>query len=231
MFINNFELTQQEVELVTITEGVNSFSGTSMEEIIVGQARVSTDKTGEVLFDSPEKLIKSLLRKKHWSPFDMVNLGFSIKTTIPISLELIRHWSIKPQQFSARYSKVQEYIFPEMRKQAEDNRQSSTELIHLYDKEIMDSLQKSFDTYEMLIQKGIARETARMVLPQCVATRLYMYGSVRSWLTFLSARLHKTSQLEIRQIAREIATEFKHQFPTISQVCNNFQNAEEEHLF
>lgn len=220
------------VELVTKTVGVGSYEGLSIDEIIVGQARVSTSKSGDSLFDKPEVLIRHLLLQGHFSPFDMANLGFDIITSRAMSLEFIRHFSIKPQQFSQRYSKSTKMEYIELREQSVDNRQSSTDTIYDSELQIMvdETVEKSRKTYDALIRKNVAKEVARFVLPETATTRLYMNGSIRSWITFLNARLHKTAQKEIRILAYEIRDCLIKECPIISSALYNFENSYNVHI-
>ncbi len=220
------------VELVTKTVGVGSYEGLSIDEIIVGQARVSTSKSGDSLFDKPEVLIRHLLLQGHFSPFDMANLGFDIITSRAMSLEFIRHFSIKPQQFSQRYSKSTEMEYIELREQSVNNRQSSTNTVYDSELQIMvdETVEKSRKTYDALIRKNVAKEVARFVLPETATTRLYMNGSIRSWITFLNARLHKTAQKEIRILAYEIRDCLMKECPIISSALYNFENSYNVHI-
>ena len=220
------------VELVTKTVGVGSYEGLSIDEITVGQARVSTSKSGDSLFDKPEVLIRHLLLQGHFSPFDMANLGFDIVTSRAMSLEFIRHFSIKPQQFSQRYSKSTEMEYIELREQSLNNRQSSTNTIYDSELQIMvdETIEKSRKTYESLVNNNVAKEVARFVLPETATTRLYMNGSIRSWITFLNARLHKTAQKEIRILAYEIRDCLIKECPIISSALYNFENSYNVHI-
>ena len=220
------------VELATKTVGVGNFEGRTIDEIIVAQARVSSNKDGEKLFNSPEKLIRHLILQGHWSPFDMANLGFDIETSRAMSLEFIRHFSIKPQQYSQRYAESLGIEKIEARKQSLSNRQSSSEIIE--DDEInyiIDmSITESISSYKKLLDKGVAREVARFVLPETTQTKLYMNGSIRSWLTFLNARLHNTAQKEIRLLAENIRDCLIKECPIISSALYNFDNAYKIHI-
>ena len=220
------------VELATKTVGVGNFEGRTIDEIIVAQARVSSNKEGEKLFNSPEKLIRHLILQGHWSPFDMANLGFDIITSRAMSLEFIRHFSIKPQQFSQRYSKSTEMEYIELREQSLNNRQSSTNTIYDSELQIMvdETIEKSRKTYESLVNNNVAKEVARFVLPETATTRLYMNGSIRSWITFLNARLHKTAQKEIRILAYEIRDCLIKECPIISSALYNFENSYNVHI-
>lgn len=220
------------VELVTKTVGVGSFEGRTIDEIIVAQARVSSNKEGETLFNHPEKLIRHLILQGHWSPFDMCNIGFDIETSRAMSLEFIRHFSIKPQQYSQRYSESIGVEKIEIRKQSSSNRQSSSEVME--DDElnfIVDSsIYESFSAYKRLLESGVAREVARLVLPETTKTKLYMNGSIRSWITFLNARLHNTAQKEIRLLAEGIRDEMIRICPIISKALYNFENSYKIHI-
>lgn len=220
------------VSLVTKTVGVNNFSDRSMEELIIAQARVSSDKKGDELFKHPEKLLRHLINNLHWSPFDMCGIGFNIETSRAMAMEFIRHFSIHPQMYSQRYSNSIGFENIELRIQSKDNRQSSTDIL-LNDALSLEKDNFLFytkDFYERLIQSGVAREVARFILPETSTTILYMNGTVRSWITFLNARLHKTAQKEIRLIAEEIKNIFIQEFPFISEALYNFDNAYNIHV-
>lgn len=220
------------VELVTKTVGVGNFEGRTIDEIIVAQARVSSNKEGEKLFNSPEKLIRHLILQSHWSPFDMANLGFDIETSRAMSLEFIRHFSIKPQQYSQRYADSVETEDIELRLQSKANRQSSTDVVEddILESIVKRTIEDSKSAYNHLVSNNIAREVARFVLPETARTKLYMNGSIRSWITFLNARLHNTAQKEIRLLAEEIRDCLIKECPIISSALYNFDNAYKIHI-
>lgn len=215
------------IELVTKTEGVGNLKDKSIDEIIVAQARVSSSKSKSEIFNSPEKLIRYMLLNAHFSPFEMCFLGFEIETSRAISLELVRHKSFSFQQFSQRYSETEGWEIAEMRKQSENNRQSSTDAINSTEIDFIvnTSIVNSFSSYRKLLSLGAARESARFVLPEATTTRLYMNGSLRSWITFLNVRLHKTAQKEIRLLAEAIRDILIVQCPVISEALYDFDNA------
>lgn len=220
------------VKLISRTAGIGEFAGRSIDEIVIGQARVSTTKSGTELFDNPAGLIRHMLLNGHWSPFDMAYLGFEIETSRAISLELIRHHSIHVQQFSQRYAENLQMEPIELRLQSRNNRQSSTEV---YDNPPLQLrvnwlLGQAEDIYKKLIENGVAREVARFVLPETTTTRLYMNGTIRSWITFLNVRLHETAQREMNQIAEKIADIFRRECPIISEALGNFENARKAHF-
>ena len=207
------------------------------EETIVEIARVSSKRTDKK--SKPEGLIKYLIQHKHWSPFEHASMTLEIDTSKAIGIQLIRHRSFTFQEFSQRYQDVNqlgEMFEPiELRKQSQDNRQSSTEAfdpiirmesplklliqkpssvyINIY-------LEKTKILYDELLKAGVARETARMILPLCTKTKIYMTGTLRSWIHFFELRDDVHAQKEIQIIAREGKELFMKQFPIISNTLN-----------
>jgi thymidylate synthase (FAD) len=173
-----------------------------------------------------------LVRHKHWSPFEHGHATFEIETSKAIGIQLIRHRSFSFQEFSQRYQDVNrlDTIFEpiELRSQCEDNRQSSTEVVNprinfgdyrslSASQAIKSHLEKSHELYNKLLEAGVAREQARMVLPLATTTKIHMTGSIRSWVHFLELRDDEHAQKEIQLIAKEIKKHFKEQFPIISE--------------
>lgn len=193
------------------------------EEHIVEVARVSSkreDKRGQ-----PEGLLNYLIKHRHWSPFEHSYMTVEIETSKAIGIQLIRHRSFTFQEFSQRYQDVNllNDIFEpiEFRKQAEDNRQSSTTRFDPEREQIIDDMVRlhfgaASELYSALIASGVARETARFVLPLATKTKIHMTGSIRSWIHFLELRDDGHAQKEIQEIARAIKGIFKEQFPIIS---------------
>ena len=194
------------------------------EEHIVEVARVSSkreDKRG-----NPEGLLNYLIKHRHWSPFEHSYMTVEIETSKAIGIQLIRHRSFTFQEFSQRYQDVgrlQEVFEPiELRTQAEDNRQSSVEIMDREDYRTLynvveSHLQYSQHLYETLLEKGVARETARFVLPLATKTKIHMTGSIRSWIHFFDLRDDGHAQKEIQEVAKAIKAIFKEQFPIISK--------------
>ena len=200
------------VELKSITPDI--------ESTIVEIARVSSTRKDKTI--NPEGLIKYLIDNNHWSPFEMASICFEIETSKAIGIQLLRHRSFSFQEFSQRYAEVQSFEQIEFRKQCENNRQSSTESVDLFSdyqfyRDIDKHLQKSFDLYLELIDKGVAKECARMILPMCSTTTIYMSGTVRSWIHFLAIRDDEHSQKEMQLIAKEIKKIFIQELPNISK--------------
>ena len=190
-----------------------------LEQTIVEIARVSSsrkDKTKDYT-----KLLQYLIEHKHYSPFEHGTVTFEIETSKAIGIQLIRHRSFTFQEFSQRYQdvgKVSEGMFEpiELRKQADNNRQSSTEVFEpiicgsLNGASIVDEyLKRGEFLYNELIKAGVAREQARMILPLCTKTKIYMTGTLRSWIHFLDVRDDAHAQKEIQLIAKGIKQQLK----------------------
>ena len=192
------------------------------EENIVYIARVSSQREDKK--SKPEGLLNYLIRHKHWSPFEHSHMSIEIETSKAIGIQLIRHRSFTFQEFSQRYQDVREldqmFEEVELRKQCEDNRQSSTEVINEFEGEIKKILFDVKRTYEELLKGGVARETARMILPLCTKTKIHMTGSIRSWIHFFELRDDEHAQKEIQLIAKEIKEIFKNELPIIAKALN-----------
>jgi thymidylate synthase (FAD) len=192
-------------------------------------ARVSSNNQ-----DSTDtRLITYLMKHGHYSPFEMVNACFEIITSRAITAQIIRHRSFSFQEFSQRYAYVTEIEPIELRMQATKNRQSSTEVFNPViekagsielraDMLIRDHIQKTKALYEELVGVGVAKESARMVLPMATQSKIYMNGTLRSWLSYLNLRLKEDTQKEHREIAYAIAEILGNEFPHTYAATNNF---------
>ena len=199
------------------------------EDHIVEVARVSSSRKNKK--DKPEGLLSYLVRHKHWSPFEHSYATFEIETSKAIGIQLIRHRSFTFQEFSQRYQDVNHLgdIFEavELRSQAKDNRQSSVDVIDpridfkypeiAASAAINSHLKDVHELYDKLLNAGVARETARMILPLCTKTKIHMTGSLRSWIHFLELRDDPHAQKEIQEIAKEVKRQFADNFPIISK--------------
>lgn len=205
------------------------------EDTIVEIARVSSSRTDKK--EAPEGLINYLIKNWHWSPFEHGFITMEIETSKAIGIQLLRHRSFTFQEFSQRYQDVNKVaddgIFEdiEIRKQATNNRQSSEEVFNPYIDVITDEggerilvndvvgyhLEQSQLLYGKLLKEGVAREQARMVLPMATKTRIYMTGSVRSWIHFIKLRDDGHAQKEAQLIAKEIKEILKIELPIISK--------------
>ena len=215
------------------------------EEHIVEVARVSSSRENKR--EDYEGLIRYLIKHKHWSPFEHAYATFEIETSKAIGIQLIRHRSFTFQEFSQRYQDVKKLgsMFEdiELRKQAIDNRQSSTEVFDprmpvvdieksvLIDeagehasKAIQRHLWQSEQLYNALLGAGVAREQARMVLPLATKTKIHMTGSVRSWIHFLELRDDSHAQKEIQKIAAEVKNILSSELPNVFKSIKQIQS-------
>ena len=221
------------VRLIGKTSGLHEYQGKSLDEIIVGLARVSSKRSD--LFASPEKLLRHCVMEQHWSVFDQCDLTFEIFTSRAMSHQLIRH-KMHFQEFSLRYAENTEIEPIELRRQAVSNRQSSTDVINpdIYGTSaqfVIDNfINMLLNIYEILIETGVSRETARMILPLATQTKLNAKATLRQWITFLNARLHHTAQKEIRLVAECIKDAIISECPIISQCFFNFEDAYHIHF-
>ena len=208
------------VKLVSITHP-NIDGLKTAEELISYCARVS-NPSNQMNMDSSPKLLSYLIKHKHWSPFEMVDMTVSIVTRRSIAAQILRHRSFSFQEFSQRYSTATDVQQIELRKQGKTNRQSSEEIIldSTLSKMVINHLEKSKELYQYLIDEGVSRETARDVLPLATETTMYMKGSMRSWIHYLDLRCSHDTQLEHRIIANEIKDIFINNFPSISEALN-----------
>jgi thymidylate synthase (FAD) len=178
------------------------------EQLIAYMARVSNPSNQDNT-ETSAKLIKYLIDHKHWSPFEMVNMCVEIETTRSIAAQILRHRSFSFQEFSQRYAEVElRAEIPEFRRQDLKNRQNSVDDLSestLKQAELIaaSALVNSQRAYEELLQLGIAKECARDVLPLATPTRLYMNGTIRSWIHYCQLRCANGTQKEHQIIARE----------------------------
>lgn len=185
------------------------------EEIILYCARVSSNQ------DNKDKnLIKYLIDHKHYSPFEMANMIIEIECPRFVSAQILRHRSFSFQEFSQRYKKVDvyEYEIPIFRNKHKNNRQSSIDIhesnLH-YMSQTKNLFDEIYDLYDEMIKDGVAPETARAILPMNTKTKLYMNGTIRSWMHYLDVRCNNDTQLEHREIALIIKNIFKENLPFI----------------
>ena len=193
------------------------------EKLIGKIARVSNPNNE----DNPEVdgLLKYLIKHKHWSPFEMASMCVEIHTTRAISPQILRHRSFSFQEFSQRYAIPTDTfatVLPDIRRQDEKNRQNSIddieqEKIEYYQDRIDEHFRKSVELYESMIHSGVAKECARSVLPINTVTRLYMSGTLRSWIHYIDLRGGNGTQKEHQKIANSAREIFTTEFPVISR--------------
>jgi thymidylate synthase (FAD) len=186
-------------------------------------ARVSNPK-GQQTLDTTGKLLRYLVKHKHWSPFEMASACFEINTTRDISAQILRHRSFSFQEFSQRYAEVQmKPEMPQWRRQDTANRQNSIDDLDLEtiveaDQLYANVIKQSTLAYQQLLELGIAKECARKVLPINSPTRLYMAGTIRSWIHYLQVRRGPETQVEHRLIAEEINRILNDEMPNLWEV-------------
>jgi thymidylate synthase (FAD) len=197
----------------------------SILEQIAYTARVSNPGNQNNI-ETSEKLVRYLIKHKHWSPFEMVNACLEIETTRDIARQILRHRSFSFQEFSQRYAdptKDFDFLTREARLQDTSNRQNSVEVDNqLLQNEWYRAQQRAIYAakreYEWAIANGIAKEQARSVLPEgLTASRLYMNGSIRSWIHYIELRSGKETQKEHREVAIACADAIEPIFPMIKE--------------
>jgi thymidylate synthase (FAD) len=193
------------------------------ENLIVRMARVSNPANEDNVATAP-KLLRYLIDHQHWSPFEMCSLCVKIDTERDISAQILRHRSFSFQEFSTRYAQVRSLAIPDLRKQDLKNRQNSTNDLAPITKKLFAVGIKvlysvSAKLYETMLHCGVAKETARRILPLSTQTTLYMHGSIRSWIHYINVRTDPGTQLEHRLIAESCKQIFIEQFPTIGEAA------------
>ena len=170
-------------------------------------------------------LLRYCIKHNHWSVFEQSSMTLEIETTRAIAAQVLRHRSFTFQEFSQRYADsnlLGTIELPELRKQDKKNRQNSTDDL---DPKLVDTLNRQMNTlfssalslYNQMLEDGVAKECARMVLPLCTPTRIYMTGSCRSWIHYINLRSAHGTQKEHMQIAEACRKVFTEQFPAVSE--------------
>lgn len=202
-------------------------SGLNLLEQIAYVARVS-NPSNQNNHDTAEKLVNYLIKHKHWSPLEMVDATLEIETTRDIARQILRHRSFVFQEFSQRYADPTQlgFVTKEARLQDEKNRQNSIDindekLIKMWEKEQKVVLDSVKNAYNWAIHNGIAKEVARVVLPEGLTTsRMYMKGSIRSWIHYIQIRSGIETQKEHREVAIACAQALEPIFPMIRSFIN-----------
>jgi thymidylate synthase (FAD) len=210
------------VQLISVTKpSIHGIEKT--EDLIAYCARVS-NPSNQMNNETAPKLLKYLVKNKHWSPFEMVDMTLEIKTSRAIAAQILRHRSFSFQEFSQRYSLANEYEDIELRLQGDKNRQVGEKLMPVQTKAyeninhlIAEAVSIAEHCYDTMIDNGVAKEVARMILPLATQTTMYMKGSLRSWIHYIELRTDQNTQKEHRQIAEKCKNIFLKQFPIISE--------------
>lgn len=190
------------------------------EALITRMARVSNPANADNVETAP-RLLRYLIRHRHWSPFEMASMCVRIETERDIETQILRHRSFSFQSYSTRYAEAQSYALPALRRQDTVNRQNSfddldPDTVADFQDSICTALDQIQLTYHQMLDAGVAKETARRVLPLCTRTTLYMAGTLRSWITYIALREKVDTQLEHREIALAAKGIFCAEFPAIA---------------
>lgn len=209
------------IKLISITQGAGELVNKNAQEVISYIARVS-NPNNQLNFETSAGLLKYCINHEHWSIFEHAYMTLEINTTRGIAAQILRHRSFTFQEFSQRYADTNlllDYIpVPDLRRQDTKNRQNSTDDLGDYVKlglqgEIAEHFKQSQKLYDRLLERGVAKECARFVLPLSTPTRIYMTGSCRSWIHYINLRSSNGTQKEHMVIAEGCKTVFNEQFP------------------
>ena len=208
------------------TDGNELISSTSPTELVAFCARVS-NPDNQNNQETSEKLIKYLMKHKHWSPLEMVSVCLEIETTRDIARQILRHRSFSFQEYSQRYAdptKDLQFEVREARLQDPKNRQNSIDDLDPFTKQELQLKAKYvFEQAQMLYDEmlgaGVAKECARNVLPLSSPTKMYMNGTLRSWVHYCDLRCSNGTQLEHKIIADQCKKLIIQQFPMVAEAC------------
>ena len=206
---------KEQVKLVSVTPDA--------EKTMAYIARVSNPNNQDN--EKYAGLLKYCIKHNHWSVFEQSSMTLEIETTRGLGAQILRHRSFTFQEFSQRYadSKLLGKIdLPELRRQDDKNRQNSIDDLDLEEVEKLNRqmetlFSSAFSLYNQMLEIGVAKECARMVLPLCTPTRIYMTGSCRSWIHYINLRSAHGTQKEHMIIAEKCRTVFTEQFPAVSE--------------
>jgi thymidylate synthase (FAD) len=195
------------------------------EDLIAYMARVSAPENQDNKETAP-KLVKYLIKHKHWSPLEMVNVCMEIETTRDIARQILRHRSFSFQEFSQRYAVAQDFELSEVRLQDSKNRQNSLvtddpEMQHWWAAAQLRVQSDAELMYQSALKMGIAKEQARKLLPEGLTmSKMYMNGTLRSWLHYVDIRCDAATQKEHREVALKCRDELTKLFPNVMEVMN-----------
>jgi thymidylate synthase (FAD) len=209
-------MTDTPIKLISVTPDA--------EKHMAYVARVSNPKNQDN--EKFSGLLKYCIQHGHWSVFEQAFMTVEINTTRGLAAQILRHRSFTYQEFSQRYADVshirEDIPLPELRSQDTKNRQNSVDdvdptIVEKYNKKMRAQFDASIDLYKSMLHDGIAKECARFVLPLATPTRLYMTGSVRSWIHYIDLRSAHGTQKEHMDLVENVRSIFKEQFPTVSE--------------
>jgi len=203
------------VKLVSVTPDA--------EQLMAYIARVSNPSNQDN--EKYAGLLKYCIKHNHWSVFEQSTMTLEIETTRAIAAQILRHRSFTFQEFSQRYASsndLGDIDLPELRRQDTKNRQNSTddldpEIVDKFERQMITLFSSAKSLYTQMLDAGVAKECARMVLPLCTPTRIYMTGSCRSWIHYINLRSAHGTQKEHMIIAEGCRRVFTEQFPAVSE--------------
>ena len=219
--------------LVSYSQPTDIIGVDDIQELIAFSARVS-NPSNQMNKDTNQKLLKYLIKHKHWSPFEMVSACIEINTTRDIARQILRHRSFSFQEFSQRYANPLEdldvMVTTECRLQDNKNRQNSIEVADSDERATLslewmkaqsEVIIAAKRAYKFAIDNGIAKELARKVLPEgLTSSRIYMNGTIRSWIHFIELRSANGTQKECSEVAVACAKAITKIFPMVKEFCN-----------
>ena len=214
--------------LVSYSQPTDIIGIDDIQELIAFSARVS-NPSNQMNKDTNQKLLKYLIKHKHWSPFEMVSACIEINTTRDIARQILRHRSFSFQEFSQRYAnpvEELEFVLREARLQDKKNRQNSIKNTELaldmgWKRKQEEVIKVCKEVYEWAIENDVAKEQARAVLPEgLIKSRLYMNGTIRSWIHFIELRSANGTQKECSEVAIACAEAISKIFPMVKEFCN-----------
>jgi thymidylate synthase (FAD) len=211
------------VKLIAMTQGAGDLFARQTQDVIGYVARVS-NPSNQANFDTAPKLLAYCLKHQHWSVFEHASITMEITTSRAIAAQILRHRSFTFQELSQRYTSVDEYVEYKARRQDEKNRQNSIddlppEATTLFQKAQADVWMTAFSYYEQMLQMGVAKECARMILPLNTKSTIYMTGNIRSWITYCLLRMDPSTQKEHRDIAAECWKIVRSKLPDIGKAA------------
>lgn len=221
-----------QVKLIATSIGAGKLEGKTPQDVITYVARVS-NPGNQMKFDTAAGLLRYCIKERHWSIFETASMTVEINTTRDISHQIVRHRSFCYQEFSQRYADTRqlndEIQVPELRRQDTKNRQNSIGdlppgLVEDYQKKIQKHYKDAMFLYNNLLDAGVAKECARKVLPEQCATRLYMTGSCRSWITYIALREKNGTQKEHQEVAKACKEIFASVFPDITEALGGLDD-------
>lgn len=219
---------EPEVKLVALTVPTcEELEACTAEDLMVYTARVS-NPNNQLNLETGSKLLNYCAKHKHWSVFEMSDMVVEIKTSRAIAAQAIRHKSMSVQEFSTRYAESQVIYLPELRVPHPKNRQLSLtpdeakqKELWALDEKIVKHMKQTEELYNELLEAGVAKECARAVLPLNTQTTLYMKGSIRSWIHYLTVRCGNGTQKEHQDVAFAILDIFKEEFPVVYEAIKS----------